>query len=257
MSTDGTGIPLNPEQGASQTPPSPPPDGSIERELGITPKVCLRCGTSNLPNSIYCYKCGQKLPEAVLPDKKICRGCRAPNALTAQFCYRCGLKLPEQATAFGEVVARAGFWRRFASYLIDGIFINIASDVITAVVLFIVSAMYPGFSQDFSLSDFFFGTGTDVLPLWYWLVLLGILIIDVAYWTVAIGWKGRTVGKMMLGMKVVRTDGTRVGYGRAFARFMCYYLCFFTFGIGFLPIAWSREKRGLHDLICDTMVIKT
>ena len=253
MSADGEGVPANP---AENMPAPPPSDGSIERELGIIPRVCPRCGTSNLPTSYYCYKCGQKLPEALLPDKKICAGCHAPNALTAQFCYRCGLRLPEQAAAVLEAIQYAGFWRRVAAYLIDGFFINIVSDVILAIVLFIVSAVSPGFEQSYSPMDLMLGTSTDI-PTWYLLVTLGIVIIGIAYWTIATGWKGRTVGKLMLGMKVVRTDGSRVGYGRAFGRFWSYYLCWCTLGAGFLPIAWTRQKRGLHDLICDTMVIRT
>jgi uncharacterized RDD family membrane protein YckC/ribosomal protein L40E len=230
--------------------------GLIYQGYRVTPH-CPRCGTSNLPGSKFCYKCGAQLPEAVLPEKKICRGCHAANPLTAKFCYRCGLKLPEQAAFGAEAVATAGFWRRLAAYFIDGIFINIASDVILSVVLFIVSAMNPAYEQNFSPTDLLLNPETTAIPVWYWYVVLGIIALDIAYWTIAIGWKGRTVGKLMLGIKVVRTDGSRVGYGRAFARFWSYYLCWLTFGIGFLVIAWNSRNRGLHDLICDTMVIKT
>lgn len=256
MSTDGGGSSQNPPENAPA--PQPPSDGSIERELGIAPRICPQCGTSNLPGSRFCYKCGSQLPEATLPDKKICRGCHATNALTSEFCYRCGLKLPEQASFGIQTVQFASFWRRVAAYLVDGFFINITSNIIMAVVLFIVAAISPGFEQNFSVMDILLGPDTTSLPMWYWLVALGVFVIDIAYWTIAIGWKGQTVGKLMLGMKVVRADGSRVGYGRAFARFWTYYLCFFfTLGAGFLPIAWTRQKRGLHDLICDTIVIKT
>ena len=255
MTTDQTGAsPNHPEKVPV---PLPPSDGSIERELGIAPRICPRCGTSNLPGSKFCYKCGAQLPHAMLPDKKICQGCHAANALTSEFCYRCGLKLPEQAAFGAEVAVTAGFWRRFAAYFIDGIFINIASDVILAVVLFIVSLVNPGFEQGFSVTNLLLNPDTAALPAWYWWLLFGVLSVNIAYWTIAVGWKRRTVGKLMLGIKVVRTDGSRVGYWRAFARFLCYFLCWATFGIGFLVIAMNSKNRGLHDLICDTMVIKT
>jgi uncharacterized RDD family membrane protein YckC len=59
-----------------------------------------------------------------------------------------------------------------------------------------------------------------------------------------------------LGLKVIRADGGRVSYWRAFGRYWGYCLCWLTWGIGFLVIAWNKQKRGLHDFVCDTMVIK-
>jgi uncharacterized RDD family membrane protein YckC/ribosomal protein L40E len=257
LTTEQSGSP-EPQKSPENVPsPAPPSDGSIERELGIRPRICPRCGTSNLPGSDFCYKCGAKLPEAALPDKKICQGCRAVNDVTSQYCYKCGLKLPDEATFGVEAAVTVGFWRRLAAYIIDGIFIYIASDLILAVVLFIVSLINPSFGKGFSVTNLLLNPDTATLPTWYWWVLFGALIVDIAYWTIAVGWKGRTVGKLMLGIKVVRTDGSRVGYWRAFARFWSYYLCWLTFGVGFLVIAWNRRNRGLHDLICDTMVIKT
>ena len=255
MTTEQDGAPANPPE----NPPTllPPADGSIESELGIPPKVCPRCGTSNLSGSRFCHKCGSELPEAALPDKKICRGCHAVNAATSVFCYRCGLRLPEKAAFGPEAVVTAGFWSRFAAGIIDWFFINIASNVVVAVVLFIVSLVDPTFEQNVSMTDLLLGAESGVLPAWYWYTVLGILISYVGYWTIAVGWTGRTVGKLMLGIKVVSIDGGRAGYWRAFARFWCYILCWATFGIGFVVIAMNSRHRGLHDFICGTMVIKT
>jgi uncharacterized RDD family membrane protein YckC len=55
---------------------------------------------------------------------------------------------------------------------------------------------------------------------------------------------------------VVRTDGSRVGIGRALARYLAYVPSAIILGGGFLMIAWRQDKRGLHDLICDTVVIR-
>ncbi len=82
------------------------------------------------------------------------------------------------------------------------------------------------------------------------------LAIEAVYFTVAIGVWGRTIGKVVMGVKVVRTDGGRVSIGRAFGRYLAYLLNWLTFGIGFLVIALNPLKRGLHDLIVDTQVVK-
>jgi len=58
------------------------------------------------------------------------------------------------------------------------------------------------------------------------------------------------------GLKVVRTDGSRVSYGRSFLRYLAYYPSWLTLGIGFIVVALTRDKRGIHDFVCDTRVIK-
>ena len=40
-----------------------------------------------------------------------------------------------------------------------------------------------------------------------------------------------------------------------FLRTLCYSISFLILGIGFLMIAFRKDKRGLHDLICDTKVV--
>jgi uncharacterized RDD family membrane protein YckC len=62
---------------------------------------------------------------------------------------------------------------------------------------------------------------------------------------------------MALRIKVVKPDGSRVSYWRAFGRGLAYYLNQFTLGFSFLIIAFTSKKRGLHDYIADTVVIKT
>jgi uncharacterized RDD family membrane protein YckC len=47
-----------------------------------------------------------------------------------------------------------------------------------------------------------------------------------------------------------------VSIGRAFGRYIAHILNWLTAGIGFIVIAFNPERRGLHDLIVDTRVIK-
>jgi len=67
---------------------------------------------------------------------------------------------------------------------------------------------------------------------------------------------GATPGKMVLGMKVVRPDGSRVELGRAIGRYFAKILSALILCIGYLMVAFDSEKRGLHDLICDTRVVR-
>jgi uncharacterized RDD family membrane protein YckC len=71
------------------------------------------------------------------------------------------------------------------------------------------------------------------------------------------GLMGLTAGKWAAGLRILRTDGTEIGIGRAFLRhFVGYPLSFFTLGLGFLVAALTSRGRGLHDLIADTIVLR-
>ena len=71
------------------------------------------------------------------------------------------------------------------------------------------------------------------------------------------GLTGLTVGKWATGLRIRRSDGAAIGVGRAFLRhFVGYPISFLTFGIGFLAAAFNQRRRGLHDLIADTVVVR-
>jgi hypothetical protein len=59
---------------------------------------------------------------------------------------------------------------------------------------------------------------------------------------------------MAVGIKVVRSNG-EPDQGRAFGRYWAMLLSSFTLGIGFLMAAFTERKQGLHDMICDTLVV--
>lgn len=87
-------------------------------------------------------------------------------------------------------------------------------------------------------------------------VSLGVLLLavafHVAYHTVLVGGCGQTVGKMLLGVAVVRRDGAPAGYGRALLRCLGGGLCILTLGLGRLTVLFTRERRGLSDLVAGT-----
>lgn len=71
------------------------------------------------------------------------------------------------------------------------------------------------------------------------------------------GLTGLTVGKWATGLRIRRTNGRRIGIGRAFVRhFIGYPLSFITLGLGFLIVAFTASGRGLHDFIADTIVVR-
>ena len=72
-----------------------------------------------------------------------------------------------------------------------------------------------------------------------------------------LGQPGATPGKKMLGLKIVREDGEEpLGWGTAFMRLVGYMVSGFILYIGFLMIAFNPDKKGLHDMIAKTRVLK-
>jgi uncharacterized RDD family membrane protein YckC len=66
---------------------------------------------------------------------------------------------------------------------------------------------------------------------------------------------GKTFGMAILGIRVVRTDGTVIDPWRGVVRALVFPLSFLLFGLGFLGILVGREHRALHDVIAGTAVV--
>lgn len=217
---------------------------------------CPACQTPYASGNRFCKICGRSLPEAGLaselpqPDQPVhsgarsfpCPRCHQRNMPDADYCFACGMPLddsrgdvqPANAPDVVVMAFPAGFWVRLLAGLIDSLIVIFASFII-AVVLFREQVLdilrSPNFDQ---------------------LILLLILV----YHTVLVAIWESTAGKRLFGLFVVRTDGSRIGVGRAVVRFLAAVLSGLILGIGFLMIEFREDRRGLHDLICDTMVIR-
>ena len=68
--------------------------------------------------------------------------------------------------------------------------------------------------------------------------------------------KGKTPGKRMLGIRVIRLDARPIGWWIAFERFGGYFASVSTGLLGFLQIFWDRNRQALHDKAVETVVIR-
>lgn len=135
-----------------------------------------------------------------------------------------------------------GFWIRVPAYLIDALIISLP-----LVLLWMLFGLPVPTTTDELLNP----------PDAFRRLQLFNIFLAMAYDTALIALYAATVGKRLFGLSVVRTDGSRVGWGRAFSRHLLTALTFsFTFGLAFLIVALRPDKRGLHDLICDTIVLR-
>jgi uncharacterized RDD family membrane protein YckC len=121
---------------------------------------------------------------------------------------------------------RAGFWRRFAGALIDGIFVAVASGILRQIL----------------------GTGPGTG--------LGFLVSAV-YFTAFVGAeRGQTLGQMVLGIRVIGLDtGASIGYSRALLRWFVSLVSGIVILLGYLWMLWDKEKQCWHDKAANDVVV--
>ncbi len=147
--------------------------------------------------------------------------------------------------AGGEVVY-AGFWKRVAAYAIDGLVIGIAGAVVGGIIGAVLGAALLSGSNDF-------GAGFVVIQLISNLVSIALAAVYYAGFHASTS--QATLGKMAVGIKLVRSDGSRISVARGVGRYFATFLSGVILGIGFLMAAFTERKQGLHDMVCDTLVV--
>ena len=87
------------------------------------------------------------------------------------------------------------------------------------------------------------------------LIVICTLVFSVAYYLVAWSRTGQTVGKAMLGIKIVGADGKPLSLGKAFLRYIGYIVSGIVFALGFIWVLFDRKRQGWHDKIAGTYVV--
>jgi uncharacterized RDD family membrane protein YckC len=83
-------------------------------------------------------------------------------------------------------------------------------------------------------------------------VFLALAVYGAVLWKL----KGATVGDIIFGLKVVRMDGNPSDWVTMIVRALACFFSFVVLFLGFLWIAFDREKQGWHDKIAGTVVVK-
>jgi uncharacterized RDD family membrane protein YckC len=86
-------------------------------------------------------------------------------------------------------------------------------------------------------------------------ILVG-LVLSFVFEVFFVGRFGGTPGKLLLQMRIVRSDFSRLTYGRVAIRFFGKMLSDLTMYIGYIMVGFDPQRRALHDHIADTRVIK-
>jgi uncharacterized RDD family membrane protein YckC len=128
------------------------------------------------------------------------------------------------------VVQPAGFWIRVLASILDVVIVMVPLTFIS----YLITGGWEG--------DIF----TSILSLLYYLILPVI-------------WFGYTVGKRMVGIRIAKVNGEKVGFGTMLMRVIVASLVYgITLGIGVIVSAFMiglrNDKRSIHDFIAGTYV---
>lgn len=218
---------------------------------------CIRCQREIDENSRFCPFCGSS-------QAPTCPQCGSQVAINQAFCSQCGAKLltsaqepPEstgapaealRATAGGTESTRVtvGVWIRFVALAIDCIILYIVSYFIAKPFGSATTSLSGGFNTGFSLG----GTLAGVVILLY-----------LIYFVVLEGTVGATFGKIVLGLRVVRKDGSRCGIVAALIRNILRVIDAMPYVIPYLVgailVRKSPHNQRLGDRVANTLVVRS
>ena len=132
----------------------------------------------------------------------------------------------------------AGFWRRFAAAFIDGIVQAVGG----LIVGFVFGLVY-GASTGTAEGAEFLGNIIGIIMGWLYAALFESSA------------KQATLGKMALGIKVTDLAGNPISFGKASGRHFGKIISTLILFMGFVMVAFTEKKQGLHDMMAGCLVV--
>ena len=151
----------------------------------------------------------------------------------------------------------AGFWIRFIASFLDTLFLALP---VAIVIYFISDGNWFDFSQyqeniQMAINGNIHALNHQPQPSLKWELLFefSVLIVTMIFWK---KWRGATPGKRFVHIKIVDAKTLdEINTKQTIIRSIGYLASLFSFLIGFVMIAFRKDKRGLHDLLAGTIVI--
>ena len=213
---------------------------------------CSQCGAQSTGGAGFCQKCGARLTAAASAAAPPPPGAAYPAA--AAQAYPAATSPAYPAVPVLPEGYYGGFWIRLAAYLIDKVLLGIVIAPFYFILIFpnvlrIIQQAQENREPSPELFAGMFGAifmfaGAALVGSWLYEALL-----------TSSSWQA-TVGKRILRLKVTDDHGNRISFARATGRFFAKILSGWIMYVGFIMIAFMERKRGLHDVICGTQVLR-
>ncbi len=182
---------------------------------------------------VYCSHCGRSVASAadlvLIAGREVCGACKP--ALLQQ--------MRETGSPWAPAANYAGFWIRFAAIMIDTVILTVINVALTAAAVGWTAVNEPSAAAAVFLLSY-----------------ASALAVGIAYEGFFLVNKGATLGKLALGLRVIRPSGEPITWGTAIGRYFGKMVSGMILGIGFLMAIWDPEKRTLHDRMVNTRVVK-
>ena len=179
--------------------------------------LCSSCRASIPSTEEVCPACGHRLGREVVPPLVVRTAPASPVQAPAPIVPTVGLRV-------GGGRAYGGFWIRVAAVLVD--------EIVLGVPLYLFLRTF----GDWGL--------LALLPTALYFPLME-----------SSGAQG-TVGKIAFGLKVTDTSFRRISFGRALGRHLAHIPSGVFLYLGYLMVAFTPQKRALHDYIAGTLVLR-
>ena len=155
-------------------------------------------------------------------------------------------------------VKYAGFWIRFFASFLDTLFLALP---VAIIIYFLSDGNWFDFSQyQQNISYAMSGNADKALAnqpqtsiKWELLFEVSVLVVTMIFWK---RWRGATPGKKFVHIKIVDAKTFKdIDNRQAITRSFGYIASTLAFLIGFIMVAFRKDKRGLHDLLAGTVVV--
>ena len=191
---------------------------------------------------VHCSRC----------ERAFCRNCVV--ALRGQY-YCAGCKLDhvrdiQSGTEAGRLEL-ASVARRFGAMWVDSLLVALVLVPPLVAIVGLDGMFGAGAGRPASPESSFLVTGA-----WGLFMIAGV-VLAIVYEGLMLQSRGRTLGKMAVGIKVVTPEGgdisARQAWGRAVVRQVFFSYCA---AVNYLPALFTRERTAVHDLACKTRVVR-
>lgn len=233
--------------------------------------VCRQCGSANSPGTISCFKCGTALIAAHMVGKIPCVVHANREATTTcgacgnRLCDACawdleGISYCEDCAPEGAVpgkspdaielmpvieskgAERASFWDRTYGLVVD-LGIGMAMAALLALMVLGLAKWNVGWIRN---------PKSPLFITW----AIGSLAMYLAYQVVSLAMEGRTVGRYLATVIILRRDGRIVPFGRALTRVFASLISALPLGLGYWWALWDPQGETWHDKISDTVAFR-
>lgn len=149
---------------------------------------------------------------------------------------------PENVVFGYEIV---GIGSRFMAALVDSLIVIIAYAIVILSLVFVISNVIDEESLAASVIIGLFG-------------LIGFLFIWGYYIFFEMAWNGRSPGKQLVGLRVIRSDGTPITLAESVIRNLIRLVDFlpFAYGVGVITMFVDGQSRRLGDMAASTLVVR-